>query len=537
METGFKAWWRKWWFGFALAGILVGFEILCLVIFIKLTPEGYQWLGDLGFNASDYAVYLNYFFQSKNQILISNLYNNFVQVPRFDIFWSTAGLLVRAGLEPVVTHEILRWSMTFVLAFAIYATAKTLVSFEKHAKITSFFMIGGLGLGWLYATWCNLGGPEIPSNGPTPPDVVTEFAIAPVLIGGAHMILSFALELLLMRWIYELICLEKKRGLTALLLIIIFFTWMHPYYIPILGCQILICSAYALSQNKRSKIIKNFMLTSLALIPATGYYIWLAYLDSSFRNHHLIANQLRLGSGWIWLIALIPMFWAASRFLQNKIQRDYYWTQNPIWAWFWVASAIICLLLPFPWQRKYTQGLLMAGVILTLPYWLMIYESVLAKWRSGIKHFLYFIFFLFFISASYLYLIQIQWTAVQTEFLNHFYQPKPLFAAWDYLKKDSEKLIVTDDPWVNLWTPAKTGQHVWIGHAHETPEYYKRYEEFSTWLNVDEPEAFNDFLAKNQINAIIATNKDNQLKFGQLLDRAKWQKSFEQSQITVWSKE
>lgn len=531
-----KAWWRKWWFGFALAGALLGFEIVCLIIFVGLTPQGSQWLGDLGFNASDYAVYLNYLLQAKSHFLINNLYDNLAQVPRFDVFWSTAGLLVKAGLTPIVTHEILRWSMTIILALVIYATAKTLVSNERRARLTSLLMVSGLSLGWIYATWRDLGGPEFPSSGPTPPDMVTEFGTAPVLLGGAHMILSIALELLLMRWIYELICLGKGRRLLPLIIVTLFFTWLHPYFIPLLGCQMLICLAVAFNQNKQSKTILYFLAGCAALIPAAGYYVWLAVLNPAFRNHHLIANQLPLGSLWVWLLVLMPLIWAAGRMLWRKVPREFYWPQNPIWVWFWIASAVICLLLPFPWQRKYTQGLLIAGVILTLPYWLMVSESILSKWRTSLKHLLYIFLFIFFISANYIYLFQTQWTALRTDFSYHFYQNDSLFAAWNSLKSNAKDLIISDDPWINLWTPAQTGQHVWIGHAHETPDYFKRLEQFNDWLKTDKADGFNRFLNENQINVIIATTLANQSRFERLIDHQKWQKTFEQSQISVWAK-
>lgn len=531
-----KTWWQKWWFGFILAGALLGFEIACLILFVKLTPQGSQWLGDLGFNASDYAVYLNYLLQAKSHFLISNLYDNFAQVPRFDAFWSTAGLLIRAGLTPIVTHEILRWGMTVILALAIYATAKTLVSGERRARLTSFLMVSGLSLGWIYAAWRDLGGPEFPSSGPTPPDMVTEFGVAPVVLGGAHMILSFGLELLLMRWIYELICLGKSRLLLPLIIVTLFFTWLHPYFIPLLGCQMLICTVVTFNRHRQGKTMLYFLAGCASLIPAAGYYVWLAILDPAFRNHHLAANQLPLGSIWVWLLILIPLIWAGGRMFFHKVPLEFYWSRNPTWVWFWIASAVFCLLLPFPWQRKYTQGLLIAGVILTLPYWLMVSGSILSKWRSSFKHLLYFFFFIFFISASYLYLFQIQWTALRTDFSYHFYQNDSLFVAWNSLKSNPSSLIISDDPWINLWTPAETGQHVWIGHAHETPNYFERSEQFTEWLKTDKADDFNRFLNENQINAVMATTQANQIKFGKLIDPKEWQKTFEQSQITVWSK-
>jgi hypothetical protein len=535
MKVQSAAWFKKWWFGFALAGMLLTFEIASLFIFIALTPKGSQWLGDLGFNASDYSVYLNYLWQTKDHLLIFNLFNNLPQTPRFDIFWSTAGLLVRVGLAPIASHELLRWAMTIILALAVYATAKTLTSTEKRARLASIFMVSGLSLGWIYAAWRDLGGPDIPSLGPTPPDLVTEFGISPVLLGGAHMILSLALLLLLMRWIYELICEQNNKKLIWLIVASLIFSFLHPYFIPLLGLQMLFCLALSIKKQKPKQSLFYFCIFGLSLIPAASYYVWLAALDPAFKTHHLIVNQLKLSSPWTWLIALVPLIWAAFRILTKKVSRDYYWPQTPTWVWFWIVSALICIALPFPWQRKYTQGLLMALVILTLPYWLSLAESILAKWRTNLKYFFGLLIFIAFLAAPYLYLFQIQLTASRTDFNYHFYQSNELFSAWALLSKGNF-LIITDDPWVNLWTPAKTGQHVWMGHAHETPDYFGRLDQYTDWMNTDKPTEFNRFLDENHVTALIATKPENQARFERLINQNFWQKTFQQSQVTVWIK-
>ncbi|MDD5437546.1 MAG: hypothetical protein PHC70_00140 [Patescibacteria group bacterium] len=530
-----KAWLKKYWFGFVLAALLLVYEISSLVIFVQLAPNGTQWLGGLSFNTSDYGVYLNYLLQIKNGFLISNLFNNLPQVPRLDVFWSTAGLLVRSGLSPIATHELLRWAMTIILAFAVYATAKTLTSTEKRARLASIFMLGGMSIGWVYAALRDLGILDLPSPSPAPPDLVTEFGAAPVLLGGAHMILSFALLLLLMRWIYELICLEKRNLWPRLIVLTVLFTWLHPYFMPLLGLQMFFCLAYSFFQTKKAKTFGYFLLSALALLPAAAYYAWLAFLDPAFRNHHLIYNRLVLSAPWAWVLALITMAWAASRMLFKKIQPEFYWPHKPIWVVFWIASAVICLMLPFPWQRKYTQGLLMATVILALPYWLSLGEFVFSKWRSGVRNLLVLLAFIFFIAASYYYLLQIQLTAIRSDFAPHFYQPNAVFAAWKSLS-GKQNLIITDDPWINIWTPAETGQHVWIGHAHETPDYFARLDQYTAWMNTDKPDDFNQFLNDTKITAIIITRKDNPARVEKLIDKSEWQKRFEENQTIVWTR-
>ncbi|MHB8830942.1 MAG: hypothetical protein ACYC44_02420 [Patescibacteria group bacterium] len=106
---------KKWWFGLLLAACLIIFEILTISVPILATPPGFRWLGAGIFNTGDMAVYLNYLAQAKHSFLVTNLFNNLPQIPRFDLFWSLGGLFVRAGLPPLLTHEILRWICTVTL--------------------------------------------------------------------------------------------------------------------------------------------------------------------------------------------------------------------------------------------------------------------------------------------------------------------------------------------------------------------------------------------------------------------------------------
>jgi len=538
-------WWVKWrfdlahhWrFGLVLAGLLIGFEMLMAGVFILITPHGQQWLGSMVFNAFDQAVYLNYLLQGKDGLSIYNLFNDLPQVPRFDVFWSTGGLLVKAGLSPILTHEILRWLMTMVLAFAVFATAKSLFIEERKARLSSLLMLSGLSLGTIYAGWRDLGGPKIQTTGPLPPDLVTEFGIAPIPVAGAHIILSVALEILVVRWIYELICLGERKRLAPCFLAALVFSWLHPYFIALMGCQLALCLVAAARNGRFKTSVMPFLIVCLSLVPSTIYHSWLAYQDRAFKVHFLDVNVLPLGSPWGWLFTLLPLLWALGYAFFRRQAVAEHRPADIRWVWYWIVSAVICILLPFPWKRKYTQGLLMAGVILTLPYWLMVCGWLRARWKTGVKHLLLLFCFLLFAVSPYLYLFVLEFETTAPIYSLRFYQGADLMEAWRQIRNSpGPDMLLTDNFIINLWVPAQTGKHVWVGHSHETPNYSIRFKEYADWLGTQDPIKFNRYLDQNPITRFIVTERKNIIRFETMIDRQNWERMFSQGSVAVWTK-
>jgi len=517
---------------------MVLLEMLTLVTVVIMTPEGKTWLGSLIMNSADYAVYLNYLSQGAHGLLLDNLYNNLPQTPRFDLFWSLGGILVRfLGLSAIQVHELLRWSSTLFLGLAIYATAKAITRTEKMARYASCLIASGLGLGWLYALGVNLvTGLVLPV---VPPDISTQFSIVPILLGGSHMILSVALQILILRWIWETLC-QGKRLKPTLPIAIFFFTGFHPYYISLIGLFSLITLTVAYRKKTGlKKRISDFLLINLAMLPSFLYYAWIAYQDQAFKEHFLVVNRLALHKPIFWLICLVPYFVAAYFMLAKRIPEEYSWPAKPCWAYAWIVSAILCMLLPFPWTNKYAQGLLPALVIVTLPFWLWLSErwlngngtQGLNVWRK--------VSYVLFLCAPFCYLLIVQTLLTRSELSIMFYQPNELFQAWSILRDRSPKdsLILVDDEERALWTPTYALRTVWVGHGHESPDYLKRIAAFEKWLKSNNPDDFNGFLSENRITYVIATKPENQAKFEKLMDKATWHQIFEKGSITIWSKD
>jgi len=525
---------REWRFAFVLGCLMIAFEIAITALIINGTPDGYRWLGATIFNTGDVPVYLNYLAQAKDSFLLYNLYNNLPQIPRFDLFWSLGGILVRLGLTPLWAHEILRWICTMVLALAVYATARAMTRNGRQARIASLLMVSGLSTGWLYDLWMGLNKQWTPTSLATA-DLASEFAIAPVLLGGAHMIISIALQLLAARWIWEVISQDRKTRLWPVSLILFALSLFHPYFIPLFGLIALLAFGLSLKTDPWTKSAWSFLCISVSMLPGAAYYLWLVLNDSAFRVHHLQDNRLPLDPWYFWLIMLLPFVLAVIFFIERKIPEAYYPEKRPTWIWVWLASAVICMLLPFPWMRKYTQALLPALVMLTLPFWLMLADRLWTKrviWPLKIC-------LLLLLAFPFLHLLQSQaFMVVDPYWQRNFYRPESLFHAWDYIRRNPlpDSLTITTDLWSSHWTPTYTLRRTWIGHLHETPDFAGRIGPYREWSQTQDQAIFRSYLTSTPVTHVIATTAADAERVARLMDRQSWMPVLEEAGAAVWQR-
>lgn len=533
-HTKISKFWKEWNYASWLFSALLFFELLLLGAILISRPDNHAWIGTGVFNTGDIPVYLSYINQSKHSWLLYNLFDHGSQLPRFDGFWSLGGKLTLLGLSSIWTHEVLRWLGTLVLALAVWATAKAVSRDLKQACVTAWLILSGLSTGWLYSVWMGLTKNWTPTSTDSP-DLATELAIAPVLTGGAHIILSLALQLLITRWIWEALDQTNKKSLIWASMGLFFTAFFHPYYIPLYGLISLISLAIKLYKKFNPKILVATGLLIGSTLPGAGYFIWLAVRNSSFRTHHLQINQLPLDAWYFWIITLWP-FALAVIWLYTKpwLWQEYIQTRKLSWVFIWLTASVICMISPLPWTRKYTQGLLPALVIMTLPFWLFLYQKICAKKIIlPLKAAL-----IIYLAFPYIHLLQTQISMTRDADLSkYFYVSKDLRTAWTYIADVTEKdeIIISTDAWVNYLIPAFTGRYVWAGHHHESPDFNRKLSEFNSWLQTRDALAFNQFLNSRHITKIISTNNSSSLFVESLADHG-WQKIFTQNHINIWSK-
>lgn len=510
---------------------MVAFQIIALITITLNTPPDTVWMGNMVLNAVDYPVYLNYLEQGGRSVWLTNLYSDSPQILRFDFFWSVGGLLVRLGLSAIQAHELLRWLATMILGLVVYGTAKQVIQDEHRARITCLILLNGMSLGWLYAIIANLTTGKMLIS--IPPDVASELSIAPLLTGGAHAILSLSLQLLLIRWVWLIVAENQLKYLYPFVPLVAYFSAFHPYFIPLISLVTLITLVLQIKKNRLTQTSMSSLIIFLSMLPAGIYFLWLANQDKNFGHHFLVVNQLYLHRPIFWLFSLLPILIAGYMLWRKKVPaHDYLKATN--WTWVWIVSAVICLALPFPWSAKYTQGLMPALALLTLPFWLWLYDKYLAGHGLGSMRFMLAILYL---SAPFLYVMFVHARVSNSEVSSLFYQPKTVVHGLETIQQKTpiDAVVLIDNPDLALWIPAKTLRRVWLGHEHETPDYLSRSKQLDAWRVTDNAGDFNNFLNENNISILISNQTANTSRYSSLL-KADWVKIYKNTDLVVWQK-
>jgi hypothetical protein len=525
-------WFRHNRFPLLLGAVLVASEIIFVGIIWLGAPSGTEWLGDTYANSSDVAVYLSYLRQvADGSLQLKNLYATEPGMTRVDPFWSGLGLVARSGLDPRLVHELARWILTCLLAFAVYRAAESVTKSARDAKLGAILAILGVNAGWLYTIYIHFFG-AWHWNTETAADVSTEFSTIIILLGGAHAILSLTLLLTGLRLSWEAIESTSLRRLVLSALLTGALFSFHPYFAILFFVYWTILILLHKNQHTLKKSISAGAILSTAFLPALFIYFPLAS-DEVFRTHHLQDNILGFSPAISWVATLLPFGIAMIWRLRERISLE----PEERWLVAWLAASIICILLPFPWKRKLTEGWGVALVLLGLPCWLAIRDFVSrqtprfsARLLAG----------LLLLAAGFnlfqLLTTQLSWIAARDRLI-YFYRPVGLFSAWRAINSESESgsLIVTDDFWTNTWTPAHTARNVALGHDHETPRYDEKIKDWKKNLAEGNPESCLEYLTANKISHLILTNLDKRHQLKEPLRSAGWQNTLTNESVDLWT--
>lgn len=521
MPPALSAFLKRHGFTLAVAGGMVAFELIIIGLLMFGQPAGNRWLGNTLQVPSDVAVYLSEI--REGRVLIYNPYAVEAHITRFDPVWSTLGAIHwLTGASPVLLHELARILFTILLAFALHAAARSVASSEADARLGTLLMTGGIGLGWLYAVFLGIFNAWTPTT-EVAPDLVREIAVAPVLLGGAHLILSFALLTIVMRGIWKGVH-DRTRASWPIVATIVLLTFFHPYFIPLLAALIGMAWTKKLGRRPAHERTHQPVLIFLAsLVPASAYYFWLLR-DSIFGEHHLVANVVPLppllGSIFAFGPAIAALIWIAKR--HDREQRALAVSR---WCVAWLLAVAILCFLPVPWIGKLLEGLMVPLVLLTLPAW-----SAFFKWlprQASIA------VLVFVVAAAPLFFI-----ASHASWLRHPDQaarlgrPGAIFHAWDFLKTRPGAVVITDDAWLNVWTPAWSNTTAWIGHAHETPGYTIKRRDWEQLLTTDKPEDVHRILQDAGATHLLFSSPAVRDRVLPLLS-ADWKVVFQEENVTV----
>jgi len=497
------------WLTFGL--IVVAIEAMMAFVVWRSAPAGTQWLGGSIQNTSDVAVYLSYLRQGADgHFLLSDRFAVEPHAQRFDPVWSIAGFIAQSGIPLILLHEILRWVFTLILAWTVFAAARELTKTERDAKLGTILVFGGVSFGWLYSVWLDVLHLWTPTTYAAA-DVVTEFGVAPVLMGGAHMILSVALLLTSLRlaWrAWERSALRDGIGAAAAACLLASF---HPYFALTFGIFEAICVFRFRKNITRKTFLSGLGLSILAAIPALLIYIPLAF-DNVFRTHHLDENILPLPPLISWIFVLAPFIGAFIWMRRSRVNL----LSNSGWLVAWIVAAVICMAFPLPWTRKYLEGLGPALILLTLPAWLAVRDWILRQQpRILSRTVAALLLLLACLTPLHLIASQIAWIGPDPERQKWFYMSNETFDAWTWLSTHTptDAIVLSDDMWTNDWTPAYTDRRVWVGHDHETPDFWNKRALWNELMTTQDPSRAHAILDATPVTDLLLVTTSTQATY------------------------
>lgn len=436
---------------------------------VAATPADSVWLGNSRMHPGDTAVYISYLRQAQSgNLALGNLYATEPHARRFDPFWSTAGWLMPPGMDPRIWLFALRLTTVAILIAAIGWAAQATLGRERDVR-GFVFLLSGLGGGWAYAALRGATGAD-PVASIGPPDIETMFSAFPALFEAPHYALSLALQILgalgTWKWIRDGKRMDGLLGLGASAVLLSF----HPYFAP--WYAVFIATA-VFARGKRPQFRDASLI--LPAVPLAAIYLPL-FFDPIFQTHHAQDNRLFFAPPLAWIFALVPFVAAIIWRVRKRILV----TIEEHWVLAWIAASTVCLLIPVPWTRQFTQGL---GLMLTIAAFpaldaLWAWTRDQAKTIPGalMAAMLGLALFLNPLSA-----LVAQAATIASPVLHpFFFVPNSTIEGWRALEHMTkpDAAVITDDAWANLWTPGMALRRVWTGHDHETPDFARKQAEW-----------------------------------------------------------
>jgi len=335
-------------------------------------------------------------------------------------------------------------------------------------------------------------------------------------IGGPHILLSIALLVLSLRFIWNACAEPKSRAVWYATLSLTALFCFHPYYVALIAVFYPVCVIANHLYRAPTLLLKKTAILSLSCV---GLIAILPLLhDQVFFGVHNVANILPLGPWYVWLITLFPFIVAIIWRWHHKI------TLRPQERWIvaWLVTVLLSLLLPISWKRKLTEGAQIGLVLLTLPAWV-----ALRDWLMTLRLRVLLVP-LALMAAGFaplqILLSQCAWIS-RADRLHWFYATDAIFDGFAELRRNSSPtaVITTDDRWLNFWVPAYTLRNSWIGHDHATTHFEEKTAAWLELMQTTNSVRANEILTRAGVTDILATHPGSINRLSALLEPEGWQ--------------
>lgn len=468
----------EWWFVGLIAGVIIIFTTIPMVVGFVATPTGAYFTGVHSLAPGDYYVYFSNILQTYDgHILFKDLYTTESgQYNIINIFWNFAGILGKIfSLSPLLAFHVVRILMIPVLLCALYCFASFFYKETMKRRVVFLFLCFSTGVGG-YFEWLFAKTEMVQGYYAKPMDLwVAESNIFLSMLHSGHMVLSLAILVLI--FLLYLLALEKNKylysaisGILSLLLLS-----FHPFLFPVI-VGVLLPYAIFLFIKKTENGIKHFYHLGIIVIwslPMILYYGFMMFNDvvteeRARQNINLTTEPLLLlvGYGFLFICAIGGIV----RFFQ-KPEKD----MKIYFLFIWILAQGILIYMPVNFQRRMVEGLQIPIVFFAVEFLWYIYYEIKKRMANAfmVKYVLnnpiiliYILVALFAPSNLFVWARDI---ALYIEKSPLVYLSEEVVAPMKWLKKQGgEPMNILADVNSSYFISGIAGKTVFAGHAVET---------------------------------------------------------------------
>lgn len=470
------------WKFLAIISAIVMVVIGAPYLYAALTaPAGTVFNGLNSLTPGDNPVYYSYINQaSQGSLLVENLFTTEDQsAGLLNVFWLAVGLFAGLfGLTPPVAFHLFRVLLAPALIVVLYLFIAHYFSTEQKRKLTLLVLLFSAGLGAYVAAPVTLADVADAPGFFSPNDIwIPESITFLTLYKTSHFIAS--LGLMVGTLFSMLLAFEKKSWRFAVLagvLALIHFNF-HPFYVPI---SYGVPGLYLLYLTLKQKSIPwdqvgRYVLFVLIAAPSVLYHFWTlqgseVVQGRAFQNVTLAPPffMILVGYGFLWIGAVVGVYLLAKK----KMLKDRW-----VFLVLWLGLSVFLMNIPFQFQSRYTQGLHVILVILSMVAWFWLKDVFSKTDRFPLvtkNPTLIVMLFLLFFAISNIFNLgrDLYYYTVKPETTQaYFYVPDGLSAAFDFLSEEPQGSIVMSDVDTALFVPGFTGHKTYVAHGIETLDY------------------------------------------------------------------
>jgi len=522
LQTITRTEWRLVWL---MAIVMILLTSVPYLIGWLMAKPGFVYDGLHALSPGDIPVYYSYINQVKHGFwLVKDLFTSEVQTGgTFNIWWALVGLLARyCNLSVPLVFQLSRLLMIPVFMVVAYLFISYFLDQIKQRRLALFFLLFASGLGFYVA------GPldTTKLTGTTaywwPIDLwLTEAVTFNVLYQTSHFIASLTLMLLI--FLLVLLAFDYRKfnyALIAGVLSAIYFNF-HPYYLPAILGTVGFYWLYLCWLEKKALWWAFGYLTVVTVfssLPA-AYHFWLIATNSvvsqrAIQNVTTISPVffVLIGYGFLWLGAVLG---AVSLIKSQQLTKRY------VFLLLWLVTNFILIYSPLPFHSRYVQGVHVILVIFTVIGLVDLCQWLKRKLPPAVYDFwlnnpvLMVILFVVFFGMSNIYSLgrDIYYFVAQTpEAMADLYLPQGLLETTTWLAKQPTGKIILAADVPAKFIPGFSGQTVYLAHAHETLNFYRKAAELM-WFFSDtkDDSARFQFLQRQGINYILYSDYEKAL--------------------------